>query len=113
MLGRVLAMQTNSLTGTIPASFSVLAKLQQLALSGNALSGTVPSSYAALRQLTYADWNERCRGMLCVQVHCPLELVGSCAVLCGDARYLGLSSNQLTGTSLSFLQPLTSLQYVH
>ena len=50
-----LGLQGNSMTGTIPASISVLTSLTSLDLSSNSITGTIPPLMSALTGLTYLN----------------------------------------------------------
>ncbi|MCH8247457.1 MAG: T9SS type A sorting domain-containing protein, partial [Bacteroidetes bacterium] len=97
-----LNLQSNNLTGSLPAKLDNLANLSFLDLAGNQLSGAIPAELGNLTSLTsLALGGNQLTGTI------PPEL-GNLASL----TFLGLSVNQLTGAipaELGNLASLTSL----
>lgn len=52
-----LRLERNVLTGTLPSSLSLAAKMTRFDVSNNMLSGTVPSSFSSITTLTYIALN--------------------------------------------------------
>ncbi len=97
---RLLKLQSNNLTGTIPTWFGNLTNLSGLYLHDNNLSGTIPSQLGRLTRLVrlWLDRNDL-TGTI------PAEL-GNMSSL----RTLNLRDNQLTGSIPSALGNLSRLQ---
>ena len=105
--GRVtdLSLQSNSLSGAIPADLGDLANLEVLSLSRNTLSGAIPVDLGDLSNLQELYLNVN-------------ELSGAIPADLGDLanlEVLSLSRNTLSGAIPADLGDLTSLQelYLH
>ena len=95
-----LSLSSNRLSGTIPAALGRLAHLQELYLIYNGLTGTIPAELGRLTGLQYLYlYNNALTGAI------PAELGN----LTGLQR-LYLSSNELSGTIPAALGRLTHLQ---
>ena len=94
-----LGLQGNSMTGTIPASISVLTSLTSLDLSSNSITGTIPPLMSALTGLTYLNL-----GTSYLSGPIPSTL----SALTG-LTYLNLGDNYLSGPIPSTLSALTKL----
>ena len=95
---KMLAMDDNDLTGTIPTIFGRLS-LNILSLANNRLTGTIPSELGNLKGVNlYLNGNEL-RGTI------PSELGKSRRI-----EFLVLNNNQLTGTIPSDIGRLPILQ---
>ena len=103
--GRVtdLSLQSNSLSGAIPADLGDLANLEVLSLSRNTLSGAIPADLGDLTSLQelYLHRNNLTGAI-------PVDL-GDLA----DLEVLSLSRNTLSGTIPVDLGDLTSLQELY
>ena len=97
-----LELDSNSLTGTIPADLGDLSALTELELDSNSLTGTIPADLGDLSALTELELADN-------------QLTGTIPAELGDLnalRDLDLSMNQLTGripTALGNLRALTGL----
>ena len=49
---KIVCLQNNSLTGTIPSQLSKMKYLNQLRLNNNKLSGEIPSEFSSLKNLS-------------------------------------------------------------
>jgi len=100
--GRVimLDLQSNNLTGPIPASLGQLTALEELNLNCNQLTGTIPTELGNLTALTWLDLSyNRLEGTI------PVEL-GEL----GNLEELDLSNNRLTGAIPAELGQLGALK---
>lgn len=103
--GRVtgLSLAGNNLSGTLPASFTVLSSLQTLDLNTNYLTGTFPASLTVLSSLKLLNLgNNALTGGI------PSG-IGSLTIL----ENLNLFGNQLTGTLPASLGQLAQLQQLN
>jgi Leucine-rich repeat (LRR) protein len=99
-----VVLNSNNLTGTLPAALSQLTQLTQLQLVGNTgLAGSIPTSLGSLTNLqTLYLAGSKLSGSI------PAEL-GNLTNL----TYLGLNGNQLSGAIPSSLGNLTKLNYLY
>uniref|UniRef100_A0A383VH09 Peptidase C1A papain C-terminal domain-containing protein n=1 Tax=Tetradesmus obliquus TaxID=3088 RepID=A0A383VH09_TETOB len=98
-----IQLKATSLTGSIPASWGNLAQLSMLDLAGNALTSTLPASLGNLKQLD----------MLSVRQN---QLEGSIPAALGSCKALstlGLGSNKLNGSLPDTMQGLTALEQLY
>ncbi|WIA36917.1 hypothetical protein OEZ86_008162 [Tetradesmus obliquus] len=98
-----IQLKATSLTGSIPASWGNLAQLSMLDLAGNALTSTLPASLGNLKQLD----------MLSVRQN---QLEGSIPAALGSCKALstlGLGRNKLNGSLPDTMQGLTALEQLY
>eukprot|EP00762_Andalucia_godoyi_P006041 ANDGO_00366.mRNA.1 Putative leucine-rich repeat-containing protein DDB_G0281931 len=124
--GRVISLNlnTNQLSGPLPASLGNLSELQSLLLYFNSLNGSIPDSLGGLLQLQYLylDFNQltgpipASLGNLSRLLHLVLsvnQLTGSIPDSVGSLsrlQFLWMASNQLTGPIPDSFGSLLSLQ---
>ncbi|GMH32250.1 hypothetical protein BSKO_00084 [Bryopsis sp. KO-2023] len=94
-----LHLQSNGLTGTLPATMSALSDLEHLVLSGNSLSGPVPDEWGSLSglfELDISDVQLRMEGIIIISV--GQEPPQQMNTHFDDLRVLDLHNNYLNGS---------------
>jgi len=100
---KILNLNINYLTGSIPAEIGNLTKLEQLYLDINQLTGSIPVEIGNLTQLQYLNLARN-------------QLTGSIPVEIGNLtqlKVLHLVRNQLTGSIPAEIGNLTQLQHLY
>jgi LRR receptor-like serine/threonine-protein kinase FLS2 len=106
---KLLALQNNGLTGSVPASLSNLIGLKHLDVSSNFLTGSLPSGLGRLAELEYfyVGWNP-----LLDEAPIPEWMFSSSSWT--QLRELSLARSGITGSiPASLFEYLTNLEYLN